>query len=468
MPLYAVLSAEGLCEGVLTMDLPSAAAHPLQPGETLRQVTPAEATTLQQLGHHAMAHGKGWAVVPESHARKLERGRGIPASHAYAYTQRRRDVTTALAETGQLAAFALLEDGDPALPAPIPTPWPGLVRPFDAIQIRDGLTVRHMTEAECDPLSEIMLSSGAYDGLNLQECWNMAHDWWRDPTIWALALDWRAQVLQYEIFHFDGKRDTARGGFVTHVSRERPAWFWRECSKPVFLALQSYGFRKMLGHVRPDRKDWADSLAETYGAQNMGLMNGFWTVQYDLATMVAQATGWRVPETAGEAWVGIDWPVGVTEVSSDQLDASVGHVAAAWGARPRGAYAQAMVRERVELDAGTLLWGRVNGALRTIWVMRWKAPGVINWAVATPWDQSPENGHLYRLAVRWCVAAGFPVAQSIWPKHLWDHAAQATQKLRMEWTEVGRITTDAGTFIDATSDLTRLLTRPDAAWEAIA
>jgi len=359
-----------------------------------------------------------------------------------------------------------LANDDPILPQPGPTPWPGLLRPFQQIVIRDGLLVRHMVEADITPLSQIMFSTGAYDGLTLQECWNMAHDWWRDPTVWAMALDWRGQVLQYEMFHFDDKRNTARGGFVTHVSRERPAWFWRECAKPVFQALQGYGYTKMSGHVRSDRKDWADSLTETYGAENLGLLNGFWTLRYDLDRMIAQATGWRVPETAGAGWEATDRASGLLEASPAEMVPALERMREAWHGRPRGVYAERMLRERLELDAGTLLLGVVNGALSSVWVMRWKAPGVLNWALGTPWDPSEDMGRLYRLVTLWCHAAGFQTLETMFPEANWTHSGMTTQRARMGWIETRRVTTDGGTFVVATADVAALLARPDAAWTA--
>lgn len=97
MPTYALLSASGHCEGILTMDAPSAAAHPLHAGESLRPVTAAEASVLRQLGRRAMARPSGWTLVPASDE--------PPAQRA---------VVEALQRTGKLDRFA-----EAAVPAPI-------------------------------------------------------------------------------------------------------------------------------------------------------------------------------------------------------------------------------------------------------------------------------------------------------------------------------------------------------------
>lgn len=478
---WALVNGQGHCEGIVMLEGGDGTPPEVGDGVRAQAVTLSESIALRSMGHHAVLQpGDRWGILPASHGRKIDRSRGLRADFAMTWSQHKASTLDALERCGALEAVDLLDEGDVYLPVVPATPWYAPTLPMapetfigQVIEIRPGLVVRFMLEREVDDLAKLMLASGAWDGMTLQECWTLAHTWWSSSNVWALALDWAehgelpGRVLQYEMIHFDDKRSTARAGFMTHVSRERPSWFWRECSKRLFEQLMYLGYTRLSSQVRPDRKDYADSLTEGYGAENLGLINGFWSLRYDLATMVASAPGWRAPETARTGWTP-EPGISVREGYGDaDIEAALTRVREAWYGRPRGVYADEMLRERLALDAGTLLLGYVGDELRTVWVMRWKAEGVVNWAVATPWDPSAENGKLYREATRWCASAGFTTIQVYLTGSQWDHVAMATQRLRMGWAETGRVSNDAGTFIDAMADIASLLTRPTDAWTAI-
>jgi hypothetical protein len=365
---WALVAPDGTCEGVITSD-GSTHRHVVPPGHEMVPVGP-EGVVLQQLGHHARRCGTKWVVADEGRAERFDRARGLRADHAAEQRARRRAALVAL----DLGAVGIecAEPGDERIPEPGPAIWreppqalgaPGWLGPVAPVRAESGLWLRYMTEPDVDELARLMHESEAYGALGYEGCFTLAHTWYTDALTWALVLDWRGEALQYEIVHFeDPDRRVARGGFVTRVSRERPQWFWREVSAPMVRALRALGYRQLSGHVRLDRKDYADLLVQTYGGENLGANGQWWSMRYELGTMLRRAQGWPARRSAGAGWTWARGRVALREVTDD--------TAAGVAREALPVDAQRTLDEQWELDAATLVVADVDGVQAEVYAVR--------------------------------------------------------------------------------------------------
>lgn len=234
--------------------------------------------------------------------------------------------------------------------------------------VQPGLGWRLMTAADRGAIIAATTDAATYRNPDERD------QWYRDPLAWPLVLQWRNRILEFEVLHFPHHNDPiiVTGGFIHHLTGDRPHWFWRECERPIWKQLLAMGCERLIGHVRSDRLDWVDRLKSLYGGREAGVAaNGAWVkIEYETTRAMAACTGWPVRRSAVIP--------GIRELT---LDEATTLIAEAWGDRPRKAEAFRIADEWWSLDSATIL--EIGGHLR---ILRERFPDEARLAVLTPLD----------------------------------------------------------------------------------
>jgi hypothetical protein len=344
--------------------------------------------------------------------------------------------------------------------------------PFEPIELQPGLVLRLLTREEMWPLVAIVRETGLH-GDDQAAVQRRVYGWWDDPACWPLGVFWGDEVKQYECYYLRtggmdgdlpvqaGRARHALAGFMTHVDRARPRWFYRECARVTFERLFALGVRRLTAFPRADRPDWIAHLKATYGAvePRPGRRVGRTAIiEYDLATARRAFTGWPARRTAP--------PVtrGRLTVSACGVDEALALLPALWvGYSPeRAMLAERLLHERYWLDCGTLAVGTEDGVPKALWVTRDNYLGgpVCAHTTLSPWAAAPRL--LHKLILEWELALGYTTASAVWEAWMWDlPRSRALVPWRERRRSRGR---DGWTYVSTELTLADAVAIPDASW----
>lgn len=400
---YAMVNDHGLNEGVVEMDDPSAASHPMPRGWKLMPVTLEEHTALRHLGHAARHDpDRGWHLLPDGHVQKWTRARGHRWFTVMIEQERHRGIVGTLRNARMLDCLADIPDDQ--IPAP-----PRCVRhfPVPTIEIQPGLIIREQTDDEAVALASEVIASGMFDehedlGRLRTAVW---HD---DPFSWPIAVVWQGQVLGYETYHFlESRPEIVRVGFNVRLRRDRPYQFWRRVFKPFFEHLKSLGITTIESRVRADRPQYIDGLVDAYGAERV---NGD-AFGVNLRYSVDQAVGLAQPRpaksTAGPQWSWSESPVTVREAADEDMAVLRLQIDDAFRFAPGRARAKQILEDWTALDGATVVLGLLNGTIRYARSVRRRVGTTAAWASLLPFYDEPDQAVAARGFAAWGRAVGY-------------------------------------------------------------
>jgi hypothetical protein len=408
--LYAQINEHGLNEGVLEMDAPSAAAHPLPPGWRLKPLRAGEHRALKFLGH-AIRHTEaaGWHLLPEAHVRSWNRARGHDAAQVLELHERHQEHVKALGPTGALACLGGCPDD---LPAP-----PPCVRRLEppALEVRPDLWIRAMTDEEATQFAEQLVAAKLYEQADDHTRARVA-TWYDDPHCWPMVVTWLGEPIEFESYHFQVDRPSVvRVGFNVRLRRDRPYRFWREVFAPFFVHLQSVGITTIESRVRGDRPAYIQGLIDTYGAQQVSVDGGWVNLRYGIEAAIALARGFPVPVSAGPAWEWRQGDVRVWEASAEEVAALDGQLQTVWRFLPGGPTSRRILRDWTALDGATVLLGSQGEVLRYARVFRERAAGVAAWASLLPFYDEDGQAVMAKGVQAWARTVGYSKAVTFVP-----------------------------------------------------
>lgn len=282
-----------------------------------------------------------------------------------------------------------------------------------------------------------------------------ALEWAHDPADWVFVTLWRGLPIGYQRYRFptrhpdpDAPQDVDVG-FTVHLDRSRPAWFWRECERPVFEALLRLGFYTGRSRTRADRPDWIAALRESYGAEEVGRSgDGKWTVlRWDFHRARQLCIGWPA-RVVVPGWEYQEGTLVVREGREDELELVRQTMETIWSSRlmrrvsPRGSTRQRaivmqMFEEWMELDKATLLLGFVSGELRHVRAVRRRRGQVSSVAWLTP--LLTEQMGMTRALIDWHRRAGYERATAFLPLWQWEHPRVQEHAAKAGIREIRRI-----------------------------
>ncbi len=461
MSLYALIDANGLNEGVLEMDAPSAAAHPLPRGWQMLPVTAQEYQALKFVGHGARySTVHGWHLLPDDHVRAWNRAHGgLDHTSVADFEQLYESNRNALRTGGSLACLEKWT----GLPLP-QIPAPVRARALAPIQVLQDLVIREMTEAEAAALAEEVVATGLYQE-PAETTRIRVGTWYRDPDCWPLTVAWREQPIQFETYHFDaGTPQLVRSGFAARLNRDRPYRFWREVFRPYFEQLAALGITTIESRVRADLPDYIDRLVETYDCDRLPTTDPRYVgLRYTITRALAKSTGFAQRRTAGQGWQVVVGNVRTREVPPALIPAVIDRLNTLWGTRARKDFALRLLDERLTLDAATLIVSDVDGQIMDVSASRERRADE-----ASILRVSPYNPDLPGIAERgrllWHQAVGYRTITAFFPSWMVTNADVAPTFSRIGW-QVVRERPDGGeAAIEARVDVEEALARPVDSW----
>ncbi len=415
--LWALINEHGLNEGVLEMDEPSAAAHPVRAGWRLMAIGSDEALVLKFLGHAARhVPGRGWHRLPPDHVRAWNRARG----HNFAQVLEQHDLhemhVATLQACGMLDCLETCPD-DVDLPAPPPR---ARRIPMPTLDLLPGLQLREMTEEEVPAMADELIAAKLYEEAPERTRVRVAA-WYDDPNCWPVAVVWRGSPLSFETYHFVESQPTKiRVGFNVRLRPDRTHQFWRQAFRPLFEHLQTLGITAIESRVRADRPRYIDSLVTTYGAERLTGDASWVNLRYDIARAIANATGWPPRRTLGAAWRWTRPVAGGEHVNREALEEDLPLVHERLIPRIQNPKTRDTIARQVEewfhLDAAALLLGYRNGELVGATMIRERTETVAtHFQVAPPLPgesaYQPNPG-----PIAWMRAVGYTALQSFIPE----------------------------------------------------
>jgi hypothetical protein len=321
-----------------------------------------------------------------------------------------------LEASGALGALACCP---PSVPMP-PAPERRRKYPVPTIEVRPGLVIREMTEAESEQFAEHLVRAKLYE-----EPDEFTHvrvtEWFHDALCWPMAVVWRGEPIAFESYHFlDSRPGVIQVGFNVRIRRDRPYRFWGTAFKPYFEHLKSIGIETIESRVRGDRPEYIDGLIRTYGAIRVSGDDEWVNLRYRIDRAIATAAPWPTMRTAGPGWEWSQENVRVWEGSQPEIDALPALLDAAWGRVPGGGRAKRILEDWPSLDAATVLLGSVSGAVRYASVFRYRSGGVAAWASLLPFGDEPSQNVAVSGMVAWARAVGYVRGVMFIPKAQFD------------------------------------------------
>lgn len=291
-----------------------------------------------------------------------------------------------------------------------------------------GLRIVPMTWRHLDAAVVRAVESGIYPAICPQDppCCNPpeAHAWMQlaarldTGENWQLALEFEGRALQLELITFE-QRGVPTVRFTTHLTRERPHWFWREAEAPVFANLRARGFRYAHSLTRIDRPDWIQALKDNYSAVEVARYER--SVALEFATDAPIFNGWPARRNSGWQWSRGN--VTVREATEDDLPGLSQALAGRWNVRGRSALAQRMLREWWHLDRASVLVAIEAGEIVHARCVRQRRGNMSSLSQLSPLDAGSGRAKLLMaLAVNeWQLQAGYEETSMFLPESIYAH-----------------------------------------------
>jgi hypothetical protein len=182
-------------------------------------------------------------------------------------------------------------------------------------ELQPGLVVRELQPSE---------RARCYDDIRRLGAADLYPDPERTFALWGsrylmTVVAWRDRILQYDGYTLVGNQ--LHAGLTLRPERDRPAWFWRECRRPVWDMLLAAGFTKMQTVIRGDRADWIAVMQDMWALREWGRRDGGkWIVlNYDIPASRARCVGWPARRTLGAAWRWTDGALSCREAGEQDL-----------------------------------------------------------------------------------------------------------------------------------------------------
>jgi len=330
----------------------------------------------------------------------------------------------------------------PAAPDNIPIGMPQPLRKIYpsmdfSYEIQPGLSVRSVKFEELDRLEQALLDTGFYP--DREACWKRAWGWFSDPHVQLLSVVWNNEPLMMEVYYFSAQgnygdpyygfdTNTAFSRFTVHLDKERPHWFWRACSLPVFNALKRNGIRRITTTpIREDRGDWKEILKKYYGAKTYKIApdGSKESLEYDLETAINKVEDFPQRKTMGPGWEWQDEDIRIIEADALKLEDAIQDVKNVMVREndPRIATIDRDIRAWWELDKASVLLALKDGNLVDMRLFRLKE-GRTNrvWTIPGSWKLEIDLARRIALgAAEWQRNVGYEKSLVIMPQKLYDH-----------------------------------------------
>lgn len=225
------------------------------------------------------------------------------------------------------------------------------IKPPYEFEFQPGLKICASTEDDIDIWESQMISSGLYNAL---DAYRLAGQWLSDPQTWNVKVVWRDRILQLENYHFAGN-NIAWNGFMAHIDRSRPQWFYRQMATPILKALYAEGIETIMASVRGDRKDWAEYLKRTYGSEILKTTEKEITFRTKIKDSMALIPEWPKRKTLGPDWKWQKDGVLVREATEADFPSIYAAIDKSWGDNPRKQLAISLFEDGWALDEAAIL-----------------------------------------------------------------------------------------------------------------
>lgn len=295
-----------------------------------------------------------------------------------------------------------------------------------------GLELRPSTPADLDLVADAVVTSGLQPavcpppGPGEGPCGCQppeAHPWLMMARAmdnhggWANTLTFNGQPIQYETVLLQGEQ--LRFVFTTHFTRERPAWFWREVTKPIYEAAAGMGVTRLVSFTRADRPDWIQSLKDNYGAVERPNPGDSLTRRLEYPLDLGRFQGWPARKL-----VGFDQTTGtvrVWEATAADLPA-IRQLIRDQVPPGRRALALRTAEEYWHLDRATVLLVAKDGVLRYARAIRPRRGAVGNIAHLSAVSDDPEQDVAIAATRAWGLQVGYSQLTTFLPTRLMQSA----------------------------------------------